>query len=93
MVLDLPRFGGQLRPGIRVSGLMAFYPPAWCHSFVRPLTEPFFHPGPHDGAAVARSGALGGRLKGLSLTAASTTADWCASGLVARRRSYSIGDR
>src|SRR6516162_8099655 len=35
---------------------MAFYPPAWCHSFGRPLAEPFFHPGPHDGAAVARSG-------------------------------------
>jgi hypothetical protein len=30
---------------------MAFYPPAWCHSFVRPLAEPIFHPGPHDGAA------------------------------------------
>jgi hypothetical protein len=31
----------------------------WCHCFVRPLREPFFHPGPHDRAAVARSGGQG----------------------------------
>src|SRR6516165_11329288 len=45
--------------GIRVSGLTAFCSPVWCHSFVRPPAEPFFHPGLHDGAAVARRGGQG----------------------------------
>jgi hypothetical protein len=57
----------------------------WCHSFVWPLAEPFFHPGPHGGAASARSGGQGrlhlwSRPKGLSLTAASTVAGSSASG-------------
>src|SRR5260221_13827017 len=51
-----PGFVEGLGLGIRVSDLTAFCPPVWCHSFVRPPAEPFFHPGPHDGAAVARSG-------------------------------------
>jgi hypothetical protein len=57
--LDLPGFVEGCGLGIRVSGLRAFCSPVWCHSFVRPPAEPFFHPGPHEDAAVARSGGQG----------------------------------
>ena len=36
----------------------------FAYSLVRPLAEPFFRPGPHDGAAVARSGGQGRPLSG-----------------------------
>src|SRR6516165_5350891 len=87
-VVDLPRFGGQLRAwdqsiwsdGILVSCLVSFFcsapggailpsrPARWCGRRAQRRS---------------RTAPLGGRPKGLSLTAASTTADWCASGLVA----------
>jgi hypothetical protein len=57
-VLDLPRFRGGLRAWDH-SGLRAFCSPVWCHSFVRPPAEPFFHPGLREGAAVTRSGGQG----------------------------------
>src|SRR5262249_34421500 len=60
--------------GIRVSGLTAFCSPFWCHSFVRPPAEPFFHPGLHEGAAVARSGGQGRP----HLGAARRACPWCA---------------
>src|SRR6516165_3903104 len=98
LTLDLPRFGGQLRAWdqsiwsdcILPSCLVAFFcsapggailpsrPARWCGRRAQRRS---------------RTAPLGVRPKGLSLTAASTTADWCASGLVARRRSYSIGHR
>jgi hypothetical protein len=45
--------------GIRRSDLTAYCPPVSRHSSVRPQAEPFFRPGPHDAAAVARSGGQG----------------------------------
>src|SRR5947207_2749119 len=54
-----PGFVEGLGVGIRVSCLTSFCPPVWWHSFVRPPAEPFFHPGPHENAAVARSGGQG----------------------------------
>src|SRR4051812_36809817 len=54
-----PGFVEGLGLGIRVSCLTTFCPPVWWHSFVRPPAEPFFHPGPHENAAVARSGGQG----------------------------------
>src|SRR5215469_7214850 len=57
--VGLPRFGGQLRPWVTVSDLIALCPPVSLHSFVWPSAEPFFRPGPHEAAAVARSGGQG----------------------------------
>jgi hypothetical protein len=69
----LPRFRGELwawDQGIWSEGILL----SCGHSFVRPPAEPFFYPGRHEGAAVARSGGQGrptwGRPKGLSLTEA-----------------------
>ena len=58
-VWTCPGFVEGLGLGIRVSCLTTFCPPVWWHSFVRPPAEPFFHPGPHENAAVARSGGQG----------------------------------
>jgi hypothetical protein len=64
------------RFGLRVA---TFFPFSLVPFFCSAPAEPFFHPGPQNRAAAARSGGQGrlhswGRPKGLSLTDASTAA-------------------
>src|SRR5262244_3968677 len=57
--LDLPRFRGEVRAWIRLSGFTSCCPPVSWHSLVRPPAEPFFRPDPRTDAAAARSGGQG----------------------------------
>ena len=80
-ILDLPRFGGEVRAwdqGIWSGSIFVLL----FHAILLfgPWGEPFFRPGPHDGCGRrAQRGVKDdpcGRAEGLSLTAASTTAGW-----------------
>src|SRR6516164_5184931 len=84
--LDLPRFRGELwawdhgiwSEGILLSCLVGIllFGPRRSHSSIPAGTR--VRP---SRAAAVKDGPTWGRPKGLSLTAASTAADWCASGL------------
>ena len=96
--MDLPRFRGQLR---------AWDQGIWSDGILPSCLESFFCSAPGGAILPSRPArwcgrraqrrsrtAPRGRPEGLSLTAASTAAGWCASGLTAsERRSYSIGER
>src|SRR5271163_1431287 len=96
--LDLPWFGGRLKAwdqgiwsdGILPSCLVSFFCSASGGAILpsRPARW-----GGRRAQRRSRTAPLRGRAEGLSLTAASTAAGWCASGLTARRPSYSIGER
>jgi hypothetical protein len=55
----LPALAADLFCGSRRISLNTNVRAVWCHSFVRPPAEPFFHPGLHEVAAVVRSGGQG----------------------------------
>src|SRR6516225_561248 len=85
-VVDLPRFRGELwawdqgiwSEGMLLSCLVAFFCSAPGGAILP--SRPARGCG-RRAQRRSRTAPLGGRPKGLSLTAASTAADWCASGL------------
>jgi hypothetical protein len=79
-ILDLPRFGGEVRAWDQGIWFDSILSSCFTQFFCSAPGEPFFRPGPHDGCGRrAQRGVKDdpcGRAEGLSLTAASTTAGW-----------------
>src|SRR5262245_19532907 len=59
LILDLPRFRGEMRAWDQALWLYVMLSSGSWHSLVRPPAEPFFRPDPCTDAAAARSGGQG----------------------------------